>query len=138
MGDQLLKSDLVVEGINYKQLAKYVAVNWSPGRVKIEGLDKITPRRRYTRGPKPQISGKESRSGRGFEDDPESQWKFPAKEPSEWEQKKLLAASVEIGILASFTNHIYCFGGRAFRQIRGGPIGSRLTMAVARIIMMVF
>ena len=29
----------------------------------------------------------------------------------------------------------YIFGGRNFQQVKGGPIGTRLTMAIARIIM---
>ena len=37
-----------------------------------------------------------------------------------------------------FTNHIYIFGGKWFRQAKGGPIGLRGTCAVARVVMNVW
>ena len=104
----------------------------------MEGLSRVVPRRRYTKGPRPKVTGQEAKGAKDLEDDPDSQWVFPPNDPTDWEKKKILAACVEIGIHASFSNHIYCFGGRAFKQLKGGPIGSRLTMAVARIVMMVF
>ena len=32
-----------------------------------------------------------------------------------------------------FENHLYTFGGKVFRQGRGGPIGLRGTSAIARL-----
>ena len=51
------------------------------------------------------------------------------------ELKKLIAVSLYLGIKESFTNYIYTFGGQNYKQMSGGPIGSRLTMACARVIM---
>ena len=56
-------------------------------------------------------------------------------EPTDSEQRLLIGAALEIAIEASFTNHLYTFKGRMYRQRRGGPIGSRLTMCVARVVM---
>ena len=42
---------------------------------------------------------------------------------------------MEIAIVTSFKQHIYTFKGKIYKQQRGGPIGSRLTMAVSRVVM---
>ena len=42
---------------------------------------------------------------------------------------------VQIGVQISFTCYCYTFGGEIFHQKKGGPIGDRLTMAVALLVM---
>jgi hypothetical protein len=41
----------------------------------------------------------------------------------------------EIGVRAVWDNFTYSFGGNTYLQKSGGPIGARLTMATARIVM---
>ena len=65
----------------------------------------------------------------------DSMWEHPEREHTVMEQKKLIAAMLEIGIIASFSLHTYTFAGRIYQQRLGGPIGSRLTMAVSQIVM---
>ena len=129
-----MDSDVNMDGVEYKEVAKYVSINWKEGRVRLEGLHKICPRRKKRRGRKPTITGKEqSKSKTTSEED--SLWEHPEKEPTVMEQKKLIAAMLEIGIIASFSLHTYTFAGRIYQQRLGGPIGSRLTMAVSQIVM---
>ena len=42
---------------------------------------------------------------------------------------------MELAVVFFFVNFCYTFGGKKYIQVDGGPIGARLTMAVARIIM---
>ena len=48
---------------------------------------------------------------------------------------ELMGLAMELAVVFFFENFTYTFGGNVYRQARGGPIGARLTMAVARIVM---
>ena len=113
VADEFMRTKFDVDEVNYKQLGIYIALNWSPGKIRIEGLHRVCPRRKYNKGPKPTIHGKEAKGGKSDEGD--SKWEFEGNEPNEWEKKKLVASAIQIGIIASFKHHVYCFGGRAFR-----------------------
>ena len=67
--------------------------------------------------------------------DEKSKWEYRTLEQTPGEQRLLIGAALEIAIEASFKLHLYSFKGRIYRQRRGGPIGSRLTMCVARVVM---
>ena len=47
----------------------------------------------------------------------------------------IVAEVVKICTKVMFKNHLYTFGGRTYRQKKGGPIGLRGTCAVARLVM---
>ena len=57
---------------------------------------------------------------------------------TEGEKRAIIGAKLEICIAVSFNLQIYTFGGLCYRQMGGGPIGSRLTMAVNKIVMLVW
>ena len=46
-----------------------------------------------------------------------------------------MALAIECGVYFFFKNFTYTFAGEKFLQMFGGPIGARLTMAVARLVM---
>ena len=71
-------------------------------------------------------------------DEEHSSWSFKRTELSEIEKRKIIGATLQIAIAASFHLHLYTFGGRVYLQMAGGPIGSRLTMAVSKIVMLVW
>ena len=50
-------------------------------------------------------------------------------------KQKLMGLATELAVVFFFKNFCYTFGGKKYIQIDGGPIGARLTMAVARIVM---
>ena len=54
---------------------------------------------------------------------------------SQTTKSKLMGLAMELAVNFFFKNFCYTFGGKKFIQLKGGPIGARLTMAVARIVM---
>ena len=48
---------------------------------------------------------------------------------------RTVANVLEIAICSMFSNHVYRYGGRIYKQTKGGPIGLRLTGVVARVVM---
>ena len=52
-----------------------------------------------------------------------------------WEINVMIFLALEVGIKASFKLHTYTFGDKLYIQLKGGPIGARLTMAVSRVVM---
>ena len=48
----------------------------------------------------------------------------------------IIARCCEIGVRTVFENFTYKFGGKFYKQMEGGPIGARLTMCAARLVMM--
>ena len=48
---------------------------------------------------------------------------------------EIAARCVEIAARTVFENFMYTFGGKIYLQKEGGPIGNRLTMACARVVM---
>ena len=128
--DAYLQSDLVVEGVNYKETARYVAMGYDPYEVRSMGLERIVPKRRFRKGTKPGVTGKETLSK---ETEDEIMWCFPVREPTDLEKKRLLA--LEIGVRKAFSLHLYQFGGKYYHQKDGGPIGTRLAGSVARVVM---
>ena len=49
--------------------------------------------------------------------------------------KKLMGCCLEIAVKFFFRNFVYTFGGEMYVQDFGGPIGARLTMCLARVVL---
>ena len=47
----------------------------------------------------------------------------------------MMAILLEISIKHFFSSFVYTYGGKCFIQVDGGPIGARLTMCVARLVL---
>ena len=100
------------------------------------GLTRILPRRLYTKGSKPDITGTGPMCKNGMDDnEDEDMWYFPNTELTEIEKRKLIACTMEIAVRAIFSNHLYEFDNKTYLQSDGGPIGVRLAGTVARAIM---
>ena len=130
--NEVMETDLKFEGLNYKEMSRYVAMEMDPFDIRYLKLEKIVPVRRFHRGSRPGVTGNEPLAK---EADDEVRWRFPAREPTELEKRNLLAAALEIGIRRSFELHTYQFAGKLYQQSEGGPIGMRITGACARIVM---
>ena len=63
------------------------------------------------------------------------QWQFPRAEPTPDQLREIQARCAEIGVRFLFENFSYKFAQESYRQTSGGPIGARVTMAAARIVM---
>ena len=131
--EAVLRSRLQFKGINYRTAALYVRLGMDHFEIRTLGLEKIVPKRKYHTGAEPSVTGREALSGDPEKD--ELRWDFPSREPTEKEKIYLMAACLEIGVRTCFEHHVYQFGGRYYLQKSGGPIGMRITMAAARLVM---
>ena len=123
------------ENVDYRECARYVALNWDEYTCNKSKLRRILPHRRSRQGSRPSVKGK---NPRGKESGDTEQWIFPSVMLEEWEKKLLVATVVEIATCAMFQKHFYNFGGATYHQKEGGPIGLRGTCAVARLTMQLF
>ena len=65
-------------------------------------------------------------------------WKDTDRDIFPKDRRNVVAAVLEIGILITMGTHLYCFNGVVYVQLRGGPIGLRLTAALANLVMSFF
>ena len=128
---RLMKSKMSFEGFDWKRGATYIVINKNLTS-RIGSLWKVLPYRKKVGGTQP---GMTSKGMMGNEEDLTDQWVFKSKEVSKEQKKEIVARVVEIAIRTVFENFCYDFGGRTFLQLFGGPIGARLTMACARVVM---
>ena len=129
--EQAEKSDLKCDGFDWSQVALYISIN----REKTGDLAKIErllPWRKSTRGTAPGMKNLEITRK---EKNTTTTWIFPSRTPTEAEKRIMLGRMAEIGVRIIFSNFCYTFGGKNYIQMAGGPIGARVTMAAARLVM---
>ena len=107
----ILESGVKFENIDFILLSKYLANNLSKEQISAEGLDEILHTRSDCKKDK--------------------KWLEPKRYPLESEKQKMIAVGVTIGIKFIMGNHIHAFGDEVFKQLDGGPIGDKLTTAIA-------
>ena len=98
-------------------------------------LDKLRcllPRRLTKPGVKPSMKSKWVNSKDVLEDD---DWTYPPIIPSEKQRRLIMGHVAEIGTRTIFENFCYQFSGKSYHQQEGGPIGARVTMCAARLVM---
>ena len=95
-------------------------------------MSKILPRRRKKTGTRPGVTGK---GPMGAERGDQEQWVCPKVKLTDENKKEIVAEVARIVTELMFENHLYTFGGKVYRQRKGGPIGLRGTCAIARLIM---
>ena len=98
----------------------------------LKNLWNILPWRRKVKGTAPGMKSKEINSKDG---NVEMQWSFPKRQPTPEQIREIQARSAEIATRFLFENFCYKFAGDTYLQSSGGPIGARVTMAAARIVM---
>ena len=124
------------EEVDYREAARYVALNWSREQCERSPLSRILPRRRGRTGVRPGIKGK---GPRGKECGDQEQWIFAENLIiTAEEREELIATVVSIATQELFRHHYYSFGGAVYHQEGGGPIGLRATCAVARVVMQMY
>ena len=129
----MLETQISFEGVNYEELALYIALNYSsPSQIPVS-IRKIIPVRTKARGQRPGITSAAALSGKPTVSS--GQWRFPKSQFTAEEKRMLLARAVALGVKAVFRNHLYQFAGKTYLQTNGAPIGVRLSCAVARLIM---
>ena len=126
----VLLSPIKIEGFDWRQGARYVLVN-KRYTSDLACLWGILPFRRKDKGTAPGMKSKDINSKKG---DIEKQWIFP-KKPTDQQIREIQARCAEIATRFLFQNFCYKFQGNTYLQSKGGPIGARVTMAAARIVM---
>jgi len=127
--EQFEKSEITWQNIDWKEITLYVRLNenyWKENE--LEKVEKYLPKRITVVGRPPSIGtiGVESRF----------RWPNYDMEFLPRQIKKLLMGlAMEVAVAFIFQNFVYTFGGRKYLQLHGGPIGARITMAVARLVM---
>ena len=132
VAEEVRLSDLKFEGMNFQMIALYVWINRDLTG-DLAGLRRVLPWRRKSGGTEPGMKNIHINSKK--EDGIHKQWVFPDVTPTELEKRELLARMSEIAVRAIWKHFVYTFGGKLYLQRSGGPIGARVTMAVARLVM---
>ena len=134
---QALKCSISWDNIDSRWLWFYIHLNqrFSSDISQVKHL--LPQKRKGMRGPEPGLSSKECK-GRHlenvYENGEPSSWVWPTREPTH-EIKILMSIMLEISVRFFFENFVYTFGNKTFLQSTGGPIGARLTMCIARLVM---
>ena len=66
---------------------------------------------------------------------PEEDWIYLPMKPTEQQRRQIIGRVAEIGTRVIFENFCYRFGWEAYHQQGGGPIGARITMCAAKMVM---
>ena len=128
----ILLTDVKFNNINYKEAARYLALEMSDTEISLSGLRHVLPVRRSNKGTKPLVYGP---LAMGNDTENDSQWRFPKIKLTEKDKRLLLATVIQMVVKTIFQTHVYQFGGKVYHQKQGGPIGLRATGAISRIVM---
>ena len=129
--EEVMRSSLRWEELDYLEGARLIALNRSAEYYRSHTLQRVLPVRRGRTGSRPGVTGK---GPMGPERGDQEQWRFPDIILAEEEKKLIVAEVIKIMIEILFKNHLYTFGGKRYRQKKGGPIGLRATCAIARLV----
>ena len=118
-------------GFEWKEGARYIAMSehlTGP----LGSLRRVIPVKRKVGGVKPGITSADVNSKKG---NITKQWYFPREKATEEQIRDIISRCAEIAVRTIFENFTYNFGGVTYLQSKGGPIGARITMACARLVM---
>ena len=128
---RVMASKIDPKGFDWKLGATYIVVNRHLTS-QIGDLWKVLPYRRKVQGREPGMTGEAMTSRKGRVED---QWVFKTEHISKDQLMEIVGRVAEIATRVVFGNFTYNFGGKIYLQLEGGPIGARLTMACARLVM---
>ena len=121
------QSDINIEDVDLTKALRYIYIVGGPELINRAGLNRISPKWMGKRADLLSVTGKKSNGN--------ELWRDSNKEIYRWEAKRIVATVVEIGIILAMGTHLYSFNGVTYIQCVGGPIGLRLTAALANLIM---
>ena len=136
--DVFMETNIKIEGINWEEAGKYLAINLSASEINSLGLTEVVNTRIKKGGRSPGMTTAEimGKLFREEEDETPSLFNPPHRRPTEGEQKKILAQVIRIATLAVLKNHTYQFNEQVKLQTDGSPIGLELAGAMARVVML--
>ena len=125
----ILRSSIKIEGFQWKHGIRYIALNKHlTGDLGVVGT--LLP---WTKSG--CTVGMKNKNVNAKKETIEDTWVFPRNTPTEIEIREIVARVAEIAMRAIFENFNYNFGQNTYQQASGGPIGARVTMAAARLVM---
>ena len=120
-------SGIEVDGADWKEIGKYLAINMNWEEVEELELEEVVPKRISGGGRKVTMAyfdgGKNNVKN---ELKWEKFWRMPLRAPNPEEKSRMISKAVLIGIKTTMFNHHYLVGEEIRRQLDGGPIGSEL------------
>ena len=125
---QFEKSPITWQSVDWKLVTLYIKLHENYWKCnELSEVKKFLPERISNIGRPPSIGtlGVESRY----------KWSSQLEILSNQTARKLMGFAMEIAVIFFFRNFTYTFGGDIFVQMFGGPIGARITMAVAKLVM---
>ena len=133
--ESIMDSNIQWDEVDIMEGCRYIALNWDGDKCRTSSLRRILPVRRARTGVRPGLRGA---GPLGPEVHDQEQWKFPDVVITEEERREVIATVVAIAVKELFSNHLYTFGNKIYRQSSGGAIGLRATCAIARVTMNVW
>ena len=129
--EEVEKSTIGIDGFNVRLGVRYIAMN-REYTGELDDLEHLLPRRLPKPGVKPSMKCKWVNNKEILNDD---DWVYPRARPTVREERMIVSRVAEIGTRVLFQNFVYSFGGEAYHQQSGGPIGARITMCAAKMVM---
>ena len=130
--DVFFESDVQVKGVDYEEVGLYLAINTEPEVLQRSNIADVCLTRKFKRGRKPTItaSGTEEKKEKRLKP-----WNPPKKQADEHAKRLMLREALNVALTVIMKNHVYTFNNEIKKQAKGGPIGLKLTGALAQIFM---
>ena len=126
------ESKISIRSVNSQELGLYLALTTSPEVLARMEITNVCPTRKTNRGRPPTItaSGSEEQKEKRFKS-----WNPPVTQPDERAKRIMLKEALRAVLTVIMKNHVFTFDNKIRKQIRGGPIGLKLTGVLAQIFM---
>ena len=122
--EMIMRSRMSIFDVDWREVAKYVAVEVSPEEIEAEGLTLVVPKRKKRRTRHITINYLRQKNN-------DQKWTM-ARKPGSQQKKKLLSLAISVGVKKVMSNHTYMVGDDCYLQMGGGAIGLELTGALSR------
>ena len=122
--EMVMSSSMVIENVDWREVAKYIAVEIPQEEIENEGLSLVIPKKKGRPGRPRTINFLQDKKN-------DSKWTVGRK-PGVRQKQKMLAIVISHGVRLVMANHTYKVGDLSYQQARGGAIGLDLTGAVSR------
>ena len=134
-GELIAKCPAKFEGIDYQAAGVFLATHCSAGELKLAGLAKVVPARKYKFGFAPTASTPELTTRSSDPNQAPTKFSKVSNNITEEEKRLMLAKVVETGVYKVMRNHVYLWRNEYWLQSLGVPTGLRLSGIVGRITM---
>ena len=126
----VLESNVEFQDVDFTKALRYLYVVGGVELLDRAGVVRHTPKWLGKRGDLLTVGGTKTNQ--------DKYWKDSSKTIHRWEQKNIVASLLEVGVIIAMGTHMYSFNGVTYIQLLGGPIGLRLTAALANLVMSFF